>query len=726
MKALLKVGLITLLLVIALLIAALVIIPLLVNPNDYKPQLHQLVREQSGLELVIDGDIGLSIFPTLGFELEKVALTNRGQPLAQLERARAALKLLPLLSGQVEMQALELAGLDLKLVKNARGEANWEVRTPEREGSAAPATASAPDTQPASNHTADSASKPIRLSIAEIRIQDISVHYLDQQQGSEYRLEQMSLLTGAIEPGKPFPLKLAATLNSHAPRLELQTRLTAEANVDLASQRYELHNLDLQSQLSGDATTDKTVPLSLKGNITADLAGQRVQLDNLVLELASLRATTQLNVTSMSPLTYAGNIDLPAFDLNALLNALGQPAIDTQHPDALKAIALKSGLKGDDNAIALDPISLGLDGSRFNGRIALDDIANQSLRFALKGDRFSVDDYLPPKSEQSSTAEEAPTTPGSAVPAANDQQAASKPWDDSPLLPVDALKTLDVIGELALAELISSGVTLSDASLKLSAQNGLLKLEQLKGRAFDGLFSKSATLDLNKTPIHLSATVEMNGVDVSEVLKVASPGDPAARGRAAISTRITARGNSQLKLVNSLNGTTRFSIEEGALLGTDLNRLVCRAVARVRKKTLTDPAGPEETPFKQLGGSLNIRNGVAANDDLIASMDNLKLAGKGAINLPDKALDYRLGLTIVGNGAEQDEACQINEQYADIVWPVRCKGPFDSSRSLCGIDNERMSAVLTGLATREVQKKLSDKIEEKFGTGLKGLFDKFK
>ncbi|RRJ82424.1 AsmA family protein [Aestuariirhabdus litorea] len=717
MKALLKAGLIALLLAIVLLVAALVIIPLLVNPNDYKPQLQQLVREQSGMELLIDGEIGLSIFPTLGFTLQQVSLANQGQPLARLEQAQMALKLLPLLGGKVEVQALALDGLDLQLVKTPQGEANWVPKPPSGLGTASTATPDTPD-QPAAAQTPAGGSGEIRLSVSEIRIRDISLHYLDQQQGKEYRLEQMSLLTGAIEPGQPFPLELNFNLDSRDPELSLKTRLTAEASLDLARQHYRLQQLVLDSQLSGATTGGKSVPLRLAGNIDAQLGEGRIQLDTLSLGLANLTANADLKVTALQPLRYEGSLQLPAFDLKALMSTLGQPALDTQDPAALKAIALSSQLSGSDQSIELSGLQLGLDGSRFNGRIAIPSFANQALRFSLKGDSLNVDRYLPPAPAKGGKGEaSAPATPPPAA-------AASSEWDDSPLLPVETLSALDLVGELQLGRLVASGVTISDASLKLSARNGLLKLEQLKGGAFDGQFSKTASLDLNKSPISLNATVDMEKVDISEVLKLVNPDKPAARGRANISTRLDARGNSQRKLVNSLNGTTRFSIDDGALLGTNLNQLVCRAVASVRKKTLAEQSWPQETPFRSLGGSLNIRNGVAGNNDLIAAMDNLKLSGDGEINLPAKALDYRLGLTIVGNGADQDEACQINEKYANIAWPVRCNGSFVGDKRLCGIDSQRMGAVVAGIAGQEVQQKINKKLEEKLGSGLKGLFDK--
>ena len=73
------------------------------NPNDYKEQIIQAVKESKQRTLHLDGDISLSFFPSLGANLGKVSLSeyNSEQIFASVETARVSLALLPLLSKQV-------------------------------------------------------------------------------------------------------------------------------------------------------------------------------------------------------------------------------------------------------------------------------------------------------------------------------------------------------------------------------------------------------------------------------------------------------------------------------------------------------------------------------------------------------------------------------------------------------------------------------------------------
>src|SRR6267142_1740184 len=114
----------------ALLAAALLAVWLLVNPNDYKPRIAAAVRDATGRDLVLQGDIKLSVFPWIALELGPASLGNPPgfgeEPFLAFNRAAVRLKLFPLLAKRLEMDRVELDGLDLRLRKNAQGTGNWE------------------------------------------------------------------------------------------------------------------------------------------------------------------------------------------------------------------------------------------------------------------------------------------------------------------------------------------------------------------------------------------------------------------------------------------------------------------------------------------------------------------------------------------------------------------------------------------------------------------------
>ena len=117
--------------VVILIAAALIAVILFFDPNQYKPQISAVVEDATGRQLIIDGDIGLSIFPWLGMKLGEITLSNAAGfgevPFAHLDSAEVKLKLLPLLlRHDVEMKAVTLRGLSLNLQIDQTGKTNWD------------------------------------------------------------------------------------------------------------------------------------------------------------------------------------------------------------------------------------------------------------------------------------------------------------------------------------------------------------------------------------------------------------------------------------------------------------------------------------------------------------------------------------------------------------------------------------------------------------------------
>ena len=74
-------------------------LPLFVDPDDFKPQIAQLVKEKTGRTLDIQGTIKLSVFPWLGVKLGTTTPSNASgfgaEPFVRAESAELRVKLPP-------------------------------------------------------------------------------------------------------------------------------------------------------------------------------------------------------------------------------------------------------------------------------------------------------------------------------------------------------------------------------------------------------------------------------------------------------------------------------------------------------------------------------------------------------------------------------------------------------------------------------------------------------
>ncbi len=116
--------------VIVAVAVVLVAVWLLVNPNHYKDKIAAAVKQATGRDLILEGDIKLSVFPWVALELGPASLGNPagfgGQPFVSFRHAAIRARLLPLIRERLEIGRVEIDGLDVRLQKNAQGQGNWE------------------------------------------------------------------------------------------------------------------------------------------------------------------------------------------------------------------------------------------------------------------------------------------------------------------------------------------------------------------------------------------------------------------------------------------------------------------------------------------------------------------------------------------------------------------------------------------------------------------------
>src|ERR1700676_1454212 len=113
-----------------LIIAGLLTVWVLVNPNDYKDRIAAAVKESTGRDLILKGDIKLSVFPWVALELGPASLGNPpgfgAEPFLAFNHAAVRINLWRLLYHAKDIQRGEMDGLDLILLKDAGGTGNWE------------------------------------------------------------------------------------------------------------------------------------------------------------------------------------------------------------------------------------------------------------------------------------------------------------------------------------------------------------------------------------------------------------------------------------------------------------------------------------------------------------------------------------------------------------------------------------------------------------------------
>ncbi len=658
---------------------AAVLLPKFIDPNNYRDDISRLIHENTGLTTNINGSISWSVFPWLGLSIDNVSVTGaQDTRLAELGSAEVSVKLLPLLSKKVEVQTAKLIGLNLELVRNKQGQGNWEVDKPSQSKKESPAPTATQQETPKSD------SAPLEIDIANVEITELKIRYTDKQTGKTYIVDQASLETGAIKNQQPFDINMQAVVTSKEPAVNLKTSINATITFNLSEGIYDLDNLKISAQ----PNTANPESLSLTGNVH--------------FQQHPLKAKGQLNVAP--------------FNSRNLLTQLNIPLPPMADKNALNQLAFNTSFQTDGKSFNAETLNLTLDDFNIKGYFRLVDISKQAMTFKFTGNDLNLDRYLPPAAEHQASDKDT-EEPNKVV------KESSEPVKELPLIPEEMLRGLNLNGTLSLSSLTAAKLEFEKPAIELAAANGRQQIK-LESGFYQGSININSKLDVRakgNPKINTSAVLKsINLHAMAEPVPALKP----VEGLVNADMNVHTQGQLQSALTRNLNGTVSFNIDKGAFTEANFDKMVCEGISKIRKTKLEKKEWAESTQFQDLSGTFIIRNGIASNNDLTAALANLNLKGDGKVDLVQQVMDYHVGLNIRGNEApDSDPACQVNEDYIDVTWPVRCSGKIGEQS--CGIDTERLANTVVGLAQKEAQKRIQKEIDKKVEGPLKDVLKGF-
>jgi len=750
MNKIIKYGLLTVVCMGVLLAGGLAYIAATFNPNEYKPQIIQLVKDKKQRTLRLDGDIKLSFFPSIGADLGKVSLSeyNSDKVFAAIESAHVSLALLPMFSKQVVVNEVKLSGLKATLVKLKNGKTNIDDLIGKDDGKL--------------QGTADSGSgnQLFNFDIASVRIEKTELNYIDENTGSQFALKDFNLKIGRIANDIPVKVDFSALIQASQPKLDISTQLKTTLTFDLDKQSFKVEGLDLQAkgvaldienfvvQASGDASanfvtqefsTNKLAvsasgvkgkdnfdakldapELSLTKNkfsgekliLTAKLDGasgnivvslivpglegtaQSFKSSTLTLEVAMKQPEQTFNARLSSPLT--GNFEARQFnlsDLSVAVNATG---------DKLPNKSVSSEMKG---SVEVDgkrqrvqaSLAGGFLQSQVKAKVAVNNFDNSVFSFDVDIDQFDADLYLPKKHQGAETNTESKAPPS-----------AEAPFD------LSALKKLNLEGRLRIGILKVANVKSSQLRLNVKADNGTVNLNPLSANLYQGSMNGSITVNTTQAVPDFVVDEKLGGINIAPLLKDAANFDM-LEGKGNVAFNLRAQGNTVSALKKSLNGSLAVNLADGAIKGINIAKTLRSAGNMLGKQSQTQAASQDEkTDFSEMKASFKVNNGVAHNDDLSLKSPLLRLSGNGDIDIGKDSISYLAKATLSGTLQGQGG----KDSVSGITVPVRLAGPFSNLKYTLDF-----GAMLSDTVKQKVQKEVKTKIQDQIRGGLKGLFN---
>ncbi len=336
---------------IAFLVAIIAIFLAVFDANAYKDDLAEFVREKTGRELEFVGDVSLTVYPALGMKLGAMRFSNPpnfgGQPMIKVEAASVSVDLASLITMTPEIDKLVLRDLDIFLVRNEAGVTNWDDLVP----------AEKPATKSAGTGEKPAGGMSLRGAFGGLDLQNIRLVWLDKQAGTEFRITDLDVSTGRIEPNKPFPLALKLDASA-AGDIDVNIDLKTDVEYLIERQQLTLESLSLglnRFRLDGRVQlTDFTQPV-----LRFDLESEELDVDAL-LAASGIGESDNLEAASTPAGTAPAEdtpIELPVETLRGL-DIDGRLAIAQMRMQNLKMSDVRLALKAKDGIVALAPVTM--------------------------------------------------------------------------------------------------------------------------------------------------------------------------------------------------------------------------------------------------------------------------------------------------------------------------------------------------------------------------------
>lgn len=736
---------------------------ILVNTIDQQALLNKasaVVKEKQQRDLAFTGPVQLKWFPSIGADLNGVTLSEfqSTDQFLKADKVSISLALLPLLSSEVVVDAVQASGVTVNVVKNAEGKFNFDdLSNPEKKDE--------PQAEP--EPTQQAGEQALNFSVDSIALEKVNVTYTDNQTGLQASLNDFSMQSGRIEPGVPTDIALKGNVKANKPQADLNIDLNTRLEFGLGENLYAnfenlkfavLGQLDQQqADVNVQASTLNVNPKTLEvkaQSLDAKAKGQLpnvgafdVSLNSPSLELsetvargeafnfkADLKQPTRSIKATIDLTGLQGNLkQAVSAALNTTVNLvegertvnlkLASPMSLNMKSQLIELAALTGQLDVKDPALPKKEASMPLAGrlvvnntektaeldlnskfeaTRFDLKAAVKNFTKPAITAVLNADKLDIDALLPPKKAADSI--------NSGKPA---ETAKDTPVDLSPLRNLNLDITAN-IGELKVSNLQAQQV-----KTKAVARGGKLTISPLDAKLYGGSTKGVITADANTQTVTVNQN--MTGVQVQPVIKALLDKDM-VEGKGNVGINIRTTGNTVNQMKAALDGKVSVSLQDGAIKGINLAERFRNAKSLLSSgsNATQKTDSTQKTDFSSLAVSFDIANGVATSNDLSVMAPLFRIGGAGQVNLVKNSLDYLAKASVVATSTGQDGKT-LDSGLNGVTVPVRLYGPFT------GVQWELQFKELAKEAAKaKLQPKIDEKKEELKGKAEEKLKDAFK
>jgi AsmA protein len=405
------------------------------------------------------------------------------------------------------------------------------------------------------------------------------------------------------------------------------------------------------------------VDLTLSADTNANLDKQTLTINKLALQGLGLNVTANLSANRIKDNPdFSGDLTVAEFNLRQLAQQMNQTLPETADKNVFGKVALKTAFSGTNDSLNVKDLTAQLDDSKLNGNFSINHFTRPDIKFGVNIDTINADRYLPP------SAKGKPVTPETVAAGAASE------------LPLDTLRSLQISGDMQAGQFIISNAKLNNIKLALRAKDGDIRIDPASAELYQGKYQGSVALDVKgKVPI-ITVNSQLTTVQLEPLLKdyMQKPESPLV-GVADLSfEQLTGSGMNAEQIKGTLTGKGKIKVTDGVLRGVDIHKALEQVEVMLESKIPGKVQAEGNTRFKELTGTLNIKNGVVTNNDLLMLADGFRVNQHDEdmlANLNNGTIKYDMKVAVEETRTTRGEKTYNIGGYK---LPVRCRGQFSA------------------------------------------------
>ena len=380
------------------------------------------------------------------------------------------------------------------------------------------------------------------------------------------------------------------------------------------------------SLLPAGLTANELGMLELGAGFTLDSGADTLTLQPLRAEAFGLRMSGNVAARNVSTAaTWTGTASIAQFSPQELLQRFGLPPQKTSDPRAFTRAAVDTRFSITKDRADLDNLVLALDETTIKGTFSLQGFEKPAYRLALNVDAVDADRYLPPKARDADAGE---ATAGD--------------------IELPQNNTMNLDGTMNVGSLKLAGMQFNDVGGRIVIGGGDLTVENARAKLYGGTFAGNFRVRAAGNDPGLALDGRASGIQLEPLIAALTGDEPNFSGTGSFDLNLAGKGRTVIQNVDTAGGNVMFDMEDGAIKGFNLGRMLCAAY-NVTQRAPAPPAQPAVTPYVGIKGSAVVTNGMASSSDLIARTSFMDIYGAGTLGLVEQSLDYDLDAKLTGS-----------------------------------------------------------------------------